>query len=165
MDAWDEAYKVVFRQVKFDIFPRFRRSRAAAEWATLQLRRCLRSPAFCEAFCGEGSSTAFSPLQRQALDFYRAVLDYQSSYVALASGWPSDSSAQSAKRVYCAYEGAWAELGLPPDVHTVSAHTGGTQGRRRHRRRCLRCQRRRRCRLFTPSMMSRSLAHAHARVG
>jgi len=119
MDEWDKAYKLATRQVKFDILPRFRRSRACLEYVTLHLRRCALSPLFREAFAGGTSESAvLVPIQRNALNFYLAAMDFEAKYVGLASGWPSEATVQSAKRIFYAYSKCWGDLHLDADVHT-----------------------------------------------
>ena len=100
MGQMAEAYRSVFKTVKFDSFLRFRQSSACIELATLHLRRCLLATRFRDAFAGEASSAQLSPVQRRALAFYERCLDFVATYESLASGWPADSTVEAAKSIF-----------------------------------------------------------------
>ena len=99
MGKMSEAYRSVFKTVKFDSFLRFRQSSACIELATLHLRRCLLASRFRDAFAGEASSARLTPVQRRALAFYVRSLDFVATYESLASGWPADSTVKAAKSI------------------------------------------------------------------
>ena len=120
MDALSEAYQDAYHQVRFGIFPRFRRSTACREYAALHLRRLLVSSVFLDvfldAFAGEGSVVRQQVRLSQALDFYLSAIKYQETYVQLVEPGnpprPSESTQAKARAICSKYKDTWLGLGL-----------------------------------------------------
>ena len=127
MGALSEAYQDAYHQVRFGIFPRFRRSTACREYASLHLRRLLVSSVFLDvfldAFAGEGSMVREQVRLSQALDFYLSALKYQETYVQLvepgSSPKPSESSKAMAGVICSKYKDTWLGLGLDSHAHEL----------------------------------------------
>ena len=127
MGALSEAYQDTYHQVRFGIFPRFRRSTACREYASLHLRRLLVSSVFLDvfldAFAGEGSMVREQVRLSQALDFYLSALKYQETYVQLvepgSSPKPSESSKAMAGVICSKYKDTWLGLGLDSHAHEL----------------------------------------------
>ena len=109
-----------YHQVRIGIFPRFRRSTACREYASLHLRRLLVSSVFLDvfldAFAGEGSTVREQVRLSQALDFYLSALKYQETYAQLVEPGsppkPSESSKAMAGVICSKYKDTWLGLGL-----------------------------------------------------
>jgi hypothetical protein len=127
MGALSEAYQDVYHQVRFGIFPRFRRSTACREYASLHLRRLLVSSVFLDvfldAFAGEGSTVREQVRLSQALDFYLSALKYQETYAQLVEPGcppkPSESSKAMAGVICSKYKDTWLGLGLDSHAHEL----------------------------------------------
>jgi len=116
---WAEAYRICHRNVKYDVFPRYRCSPLCEEAMTLHLRRCLLAASCRDAFTAEDSPVALTPTQKAALQCFVAATDYSRAHTTLASGWPDDASVQEASRVFMASHKQWPEFGI--DEQTAAA--------------------------------------------
>lgn len=71
-DLIDAAYAMTLRTVKYDIFPRFRRSSHFDQLLCVHLGRTLQHGAFREAF-----EVELTPMQSSALAFWRSARDFE----------------------------------------------------------------------------------------
>lgn len=94
-----ELYRYFYRNVAFDVFPRFRKSPYFEELLQLHLCRSMSIPSARDDF-----SQTLSTKENAALALFVDAQAFEKSYESLASGWPSAETCQSARACFSNHE-------------------------------------------------------------
>lgn len=94
-DVVSEAFRLCYRVVRHDVFPRFVQSKDIKEMGVLHLSNMLRNADFRAAFL-----PTLPPPKRQLAEFWHAASTWREQHTSLASGWASEQTIAEAKEVW-----------------------------------------------------------------
>jgi len=110
-DVVSEAFRLCYKVVRHDVFPRFVQSEHHREMGALHLSHMLRNAGFRAAFL-----PTLAPRERELAEFWHAASAWREQHTSLASGWASEQTIEEAKAVWARHAAAARALDAAADA-------------------------------------------------